>query len=343
MEISLDFGKAWQAGLGLFAVAFAQAAGTILPWLAQQMILHRWKLTAGLWPPRADRGVISQLTAYGSANLVMRLAELLAFQADQIIIVQAAGPAAVAQYHVGRFLALHSRSLINTLAMVLAPYFTDLSVQGGAAEIRAYLLRLNRWICSLAALMLAGVLALGRPFLDLWVGARYSSGEWWNRSDSVLLLFAAAMGVRALSAVPFQYLLGTRQLRIMTAALAAESVFIVAGSAAAIRWKGIAGVAAVKLASSAVLSLAVLVPYTLRQAGVPLAAYLRESLAPALLTGAATAAAGWLLRHSLVLHSWPAFFLAATASAAAGAAAFMAVCTREDREFISRKLRSPLG
>lgn len=332
-----------QAGMGLFSVAFAQAMGTMLPWVAQQWILHRWKLAPGLWPPKLERSLVARMTSYGGANLLMRISELLSFQADQIIIVQAAGPAAVAQYHVGRFLALHSRSLTNVLCMVQAPYFTALSVSGQTADLQRYLLRLNRWICALSFLLLAGVLSFGGPFLALWVGARYVSGDWWNRSDTVLAFFACAMAFRALSSVPYQFLLGTRRLKFVTAVLALEALLVLGGGIVAVRWKGIAAVALVKLITSFWSSVIMLAPYALREAGVPIRTYLGRSLLPALLTGAATGVAGILLRLALPLTAWPQLVFAATLAAAAGAATFLLVSTPEDREFMLRKLRSPMG
>lgn len=331
-----------ESGFGLFSVALAQAFGTVLPWLTQQIVIQRWGLTAGLWPPRIERALASKLMSYGGANFLMRICELLTFQSDQIIIVQALGPAAVAQYHVGRFLALHTRSLVSVLSMVLAPYFTTLSVTGDLEQIKEYFIRLNRWICALAAVLAAGVIVLGRPFLVLWVGERYVIGNWWTRSDIVLLFFALAMAFRALSAVPFQFLLGTRRLRFATTVLLLESIALVGAGIFVVRWQGIAAIAVIKLVSSVILSAAFVV-YSIQEAGVRPSAYLAQSLAPALLTGASTAAMALFLRHWLVLSNWPVFFLAASLSAAAGAAAFLLMSTAEDREFIRRKLRSPLG
>lgn len=339
----LVFG-AIQAKLSLLAVALLQGLGTMLPWIVQQWVLRRWQLTRGLWPPRVCREHARELVSYGGANLVMRVCELLTFQFDQLLIVQAAGPVPVARYHIGRFLGLHSRSLVSTVSTVLAPYFTALKTGGQEAEMRVFFLRLNRWINSLAALLVAGVICLGEPFLRLWVGKAYVEGEWWNRSDAVLVLFALAMGVRSLSAVPYQFLLGTRRLRVLTLASIAEALLVVAGGAVAVRWKGIAGVAAVKLAASVLAASGILVPYSVREAGIRAGEYLRRSLAPALVTAAATAAAGLGMRALLPLAGWAEFFAAAAVSGAAGAAAFLVVGTSaEDREFIRRKLRNPLG
>lgn len=331
-----------ESGLGLFAVALAQGLGAILPWIVQQSIIQRWGLTAHLWPPRVERPLASRLLSYGGANFVMRISELLTFQSDQIIIVQALGPAAVAQFHVGRFLALHSRSLVSVLSMVLAPYFTTLSVTGEHQQIKDYFLRLNRWILALASLLAAGVILLGQPFLVLWVGQRFVIGDWWKRSDIVLLFFALAMAFRALSAVPFQFLLGTRRLRFATTVLLLESLALVGTGVFVVRWQGIAGIAILKLVSSVLISGAFVV-YSLQEAEVRASDYLRQSLAPALLVGAATAGAAAFLRHWLVISSWPVFFLAASFSAAAGAGAFLLSSTAEDREFMLRKLRTPLG
>ncbi len=332
-----------RAGMGLFGVAASQAFGTMLPWAAQQFLLNRWKLTANLWPPRLDRAIVSQLTSYGSANLMMRISELLAFQADQIVIVQAAGPAAVAHYHIGRYLALHTRSFTNVLSAVLAPYFTALSVSSSPDMLRAFLLRTNRWICSISFLILGGVLSLGGPFLSLWVGPKYVAGDWWSRSDVVLAVFALAMAFRTLVSVPYQYLLGTRRLRFVTAVIGVEAIFVVCAGVAAVRWRGIAAVALAKLISSIGIAVFALVPYALRESGIRLSDYLFRSLAPALLTGAAAGIAAAFLQRWLVISSWPVLFLAAILSAAAGAAAFLLFSTAEDREFMLRKLRTPLG
>lgn len=302
----LVFG-AVQAKLSLLAVALVQGLGTMLPWIAQQWILRRWRLMTGLWPPRIGWRQARELIHFGGASLLIRICELLTFQFDQVLIVQAAGPVPVARYHIGRFLGLHSRSLIATVSAVLAPYFTAQSTAGDAEAMRAFFLRLNRWINSLAALLLAGVICLGEPFLRLWVGAAYVEGDWWNRSDTVLGLFALAMAVRSLGAVPLQFLLGTRRLRILTLSSAAEALMVVAGGALAVRWKGIAAVAAVKLATSLLVSAGILLPHSLREAGIRASEYFRQSLLPALVTAAATAAAGLALRSLLPLTGWAGF------------------------------------
>ena len=226
--------------------------------------------------------------------------------------------------------------------MVLAPYFTTLSVSGGKEEVKDYLLRLNRWIFALAAMLAAGVIALGQPFLVLWVSGRFVAGDWWARSDIVLLFFALAMAFRALSSVPYQFLLGTRRLRFATAILLLESLFLISTGVFAVRWRGIAALALLKLVSSVALAAAFTI-YSIRESGGRAGEYARQSLAPGLLTGAATAAMAALLRSSLDLSSWPVFFFAAFLSSAAGAAAFAASATGGDREFILRKLRSPLS
>jgi len=333
-----------EAGLSLVFVAMFQAAGTVLPWAIQQAILGKWGLTSSLWPPRIQRDLAARLASYGSANLVMHVCGMVTFQSDQILIIQVAGPSAVAFYTIGRYVAYHSRSLINVVTMVLAPYFTALTVQQDSAEARRFFLRLDCWINSLAALLLGGVISMGRPFLDLWVGPRYSSGDFWIRSDVVLMFFALAMWLRAATAVPYQYLLGSRRLRLLTAAVAVESVFVLGFGIVAVRWKGVAAVALVKLVSSFLLAFAALVPDALRGLRIPAREYLRRSLAPAWMVGSATVGSGLLLARWMTLSNWALFFAAAAMTGAAGALTFwFAVAGPEDREFIRRKLRSPLG
>lgn len=333
-----------QARVSLMAVALVQGLGTMLPWIAQQWVLGRWQLLTGLWPPRIVWRQARELMTFGGATLVIRVCELLTFQFDQVLIVQAAGPVAVSRYHVGRFLGLHTRSLVASISAVLAPYFTSQSTSGDAAAMRAFFLRLNRWMSSLAALLLAGVICLGEPFLRLWVGTSYVEGEWWNRSDVVLVLFALAMALRSLASVPLQFLLGTRRLRVLTLSSVAEALLVVAGGAVAVRWKGIAAVAAVKLLASMLVACGVLLPHSLREAGIRSSEYFRHSLWPALVTAAATAAAGLAMRGLLPLAGWAQFFAAAAFTGAAGAAAFVSVgASSEDRELLRRKLRHPLG
>jgi len=333
-----------RAGLSLFAVAVFQGAGTLLPWVIQQAVLNKWGLTSCLWPPRIRRDLAGRLASYGSANLAMQVCGILTFQSDQVLIIQAAGPSAVALYTIGRYVAYHARSLIGVVTTVLSPYFTALTVQQDGAEARRFFLRLDCWINSLAALLLGGVISMGRPFLDLWVGPRYTSGDFWGRSDVVLLFFALAIWARAATAVPYQYLLGSRRLRLLTAALAAESVFVLGSGIVAVRWKGVAAVALVKLVSSFLLAFAALVPDALRGLRIPAREYLRRSLAPALLVGGATIAAGLLLVRWAPVSNWAMFFAAAAMAGSAGALTFwFAIAGPEDREFIRRKLRNPLG
>jgi O-antigen/teichoic acid export membrane protein len=307
-------------------------------------MIARWGLTAGFWPPRLDPALMRRMAGYGGANLVMRICELLTFQCDQILIVQAVGPAAVAQYQVGRFLALHSRSFVTAVTMVLAPYFTALSAAGEQREARDFFLRLAKWIHSLAAVLLAGIICLGQVFLRLWVGPQYTAGDWWGRSDVVLVIFALAMAIRSFAAVPYQFLLGTRRLRVLTLVSVVEAVFVVAGGAVGVRWNGIAALALVKLISSLFFVAAVLVPYSLREIQVDFGEYFRKSVLPGLLAGIATVATALWMAHLVAPAGWASFFASAAASGAAGAAAFILFGTGpKDREFIRRKLHTPMG
>ncbi|MBK9171088.1 MAG: oligosaccharide flippase family protein [Bryobacterales bacterium] len=303
---------------GIVAVATVQACSAALAWGFHLVQLRRLNYRLHLWPPDFTMARVRDILRFGSANLTMTLTQVALLQTDLLVIGRIAGAMAVARYTIGRYLGFHLLTLVSSMAATLPTAFTHFATVGDREGLRKLYLDASACIGAGACLLAAGIIVFGEPFIRLWVGPTYTQGPWWDRSDAVLYMMTAAMLVRGAGSVPMQYLFGIRRLRPLIIVRVLESVVHLAGSIVFVSWLGLAGVALVKLAVSAASHVLFVFPVTLRLAGIPILVFCKVVLIPMAATGAATAAAGLVLKTWFPPATWPAFFADCAAAGACG-------------------------
>lgn len=330
-------------GGGLLQVALAQASGTVLIWILQRYALHRLGYRLHLFPFGRMSSKTGDLFRYGSANLTLNVAQLFILQMDLLVIGSIIGAGAVAHYHIGRFLGFHLLSLIGALTMTLPPSFTHFISSGDQISLKRLYRKASEMTGAITSLMAAGILVFGSDFLRLWMGEKYVTGDWWNRSDTVLLLMTIAMYARCIGSVSNQYLLGSRQMRFFIKVRVTEAVVNLIASVLLLKTLGIAGVALAKVIVSLSSHFALIIPYALRKIGVSRAEYAGMA-ARWLMIAAATAGTGMLAKLAQDPRNWSLFFAEAGAAGAAGALAmWFAVLSMEEREAIIGRVKGTFG
>jgi O-antigen/teichoic acid export membrane protein len=324
-----------KAGGGLLAVVIAQASGSILGWTLQLLSVRRLGYRFRLLPPVVRSSKTAELYRIGGANVVISISQLIGFGMDNVIIARVIGTAAVTQFQIGRYLAVHAANFVASLSMTLAPVFTQHAAREDHDAIRRLYIDSSRMLLALFALIATGILIFGKSFILLWMGEKYLRGDWWQRSDSVLSLMTAALLVRSPSLVAVQYLLGTRQLAFLTKMRMAEAVINLSVSIFLARTFGIAGVALSRLMIGVMGGAVFIVPYALRRMGLPLSTALPQIVLPAAVVGGVTAACGAALRSISEPLAWRVFFGEVTITGAIGGAVlfFVGLSAEKRREY----------
>lgn len=120
-----------------------------------------------------DGATAKSLFSYGASSFVIRIADLLRFQADAPVVAGFVGLAAVTHYKVAGTLALYFVQLMNAGTEAFPSIF---SRQEGARNYDA-LQRTFFFSSKIAACVAAfigfGLIAWGKPFITRWMGYRY--------------------------------------------------------------------------------------------------------------------------------------------------------------------------
>jgi O-antigen/teichoic acid export membrane protein len=298
----LRVGLLWwvlQRGDGLVAVALvcflAQAAmllmGTVLAFRLLPWVRLRWR--------HCTRTTLRALMSFSFWAFLMSIASRLIFTADNVVVAIVLGPVAVAFYGIGSAIADQMRNGMFTVAMLYAP----LAAQINALRDRQGLARLLGRGTRIAMLLcLPGVLAMaaiGRPFLQFWLGADYAA-----RTTPVLVLLCLSGATYVLALTCNQVLTGMNRHRLSARISLAEAASNLGLSVFLAMKMGEVGVAWGTLLPATVCEGILLPICTCRLLGVRYGAYYREALLRPLLAGVPLAL--WLLwmRWSELVRGW---------------------------------------
>jgi O-antigen/teichoic acid export membrane protein len=311
---------ALRAGAGLVTVATIQASRVVLVWAGQVYCLHRLGFRTRLWPPTFLSSYTKRLYTYGSATFVINIAVLVGFSVDLLIISRVLGLADVSRFHIGRYLGMHLGSLIGTVSATLATVFTHRATTGDTNGARHLYMQASRVLGALTLLTGSGILVFGGSFLRLWMGEKYITGYWWNRSDVVLMFMTIATMIGCLSVVSYQYVLGTGRLGFLTRTTVVQALANLVGSIGASFLLGAAGIALSRMVVTVAASV-ILISYCLKLLDIERAVYFNRIVAPIIPVGVTTAAVGIVCVSVRQPTSWIMLLAEAVLAGGVGATA----------------------
>jgi O-antigen/teichoic acid export membrane protein len=260
------------------------------------------------------------LYTYGTANFVINIAVLVGFSVDLLIISRVLGLAEVSRFHIGRYLGMHLGSLIGTVSATLATVFTHHATRGDNNGARHLYMQASRLLGALTLLTGSGILVFGSSFLRLWMGEKYITGYWWNRSDVVLMFMTIASMLGCLALVSYQYVLGTGRLRFLTRTTVIQSIASLTGSIGASFLLGAAGIALARMVVT-VASTTIFIWYCLKILDIQTVVYFNRIVAPVISVGLATAAVGIVCVSVRQPTSWIMLLAEAVLAGGVGATA----------------------
>jgi O-antigen/teichoic acid export membrane protein len=311
------------------------------------MWLYAWR-TARRLEPRASiliadvrRARLREVASYGLTTLGLSLSLMLIDRIDGVVIGAVLGTASVTFFVIGQSLTVYLAQGVFSVTLAFTPFFAHLSGIDDAGRSRELFFAGTRASSLVAGLIAGGLIAFGRAFLSLWVGDRYVTGLWTDRSDVVMLLLLLATLPKLLLSTGHQYLFGTNQHGKLARVQWAEAVTKLIGTIALVRPLGIAGAAIASVIPS-VLVHSWIVPRILSKAfGISHRELVLRGQSPGVVALVVTAAAGSLVQSVLPADSWVhlAIGVAATTSVAAMVVWYGAL-TRAERARIAGALEA---
>lgn len=149
-----------------------------------------------------DPAKIRMLLAIGSRFLVLGIVTSVALNADNVIIAQKLGAAAVTEYAIPAKLASVLGLMVTTLFLPLWPANGEAIARGDYAWVRASTLRMSLLGGLVVAIAGLCLVLLGKPIMMLWMGRNFSDQQ-------MVLAFLCAMFSIMAFVSPFNMLLNS--------------------------------------------------------------------------------------------------------------------------------------
>jgi O-antigen/teichoic acid export membrane protein len=198
--VKFGFGIEWVVALNVATSLLAfgglvYAAKRVLPGLSVKPVL-RGKMTR-------------RILRFGGYTVLSRLAYVINFQGDKVLVGVLLGASYVTFYTVPVTLTQRVMEVISRLAYVTFPLFSELQGRKNLDQIRDLYLSASRIILFFATAIALPLLIFGNRFLAAWMGPEFE-----RNAGLVVQLSTAALYLMAMSQVPSLVLNGLGHVRI---------------------------------------------------------------------------------------------------------------------------------
>jgi O-antigen/teichoic acid export membrane protein len=329
-----------RAGGGLVSFVVLQGAISLLRWMVEAWMVRSTGIAHNLvFPIRWNRSIMRDCISFGMGNTVINISQMVANQLDLVVIATFLGTSRVTAFYLGRTICSYYADLISTITRTFTPHITHLHASGQSQELLDFYLRVSRLAALLSTWLMVGILAYGRPFLTLWVGESYVTGEIYNRSDIVLYVMVTGLFFRTLQSMAWQVLMGSRELRFLTWINVAEAASNLSLSLLLVRPYGLLGVAAGTAIPMWICYGLVMPAYVVGKYEVGWRIYIQAVVRPVVFTCVVFGLICWLVERQFYPHTWLQLFGSATV-----ASLIHFICTstleltRPERQMIAAKI-----
>ena len=329
-----------RAGGGLIEFTLLQGGIGVSRWLLEAWVVRRTGLGHRLlFPIRWNRRIVRDFMRFGAGNTVINVCQQIANQLDLVVIATFLGTGFVTVFYLARTVCSYYADLISTITQSFTVHITHLHARGEHDELLGFYLRVSRLVALVSTWLMVGIVAYGRPFLALWVGEAYVSGDTHRRADLILYLMVTGLYCRTLQSMAWQVLMGSRELTFLTRINIAEAVSNLLLSVILVRHFGLLGVAAGTAIPMWICYGVVMPLYMLRKYKIRKRDYVRAVVRPAIFTCVVFGLICFLIQTRLYPQTWLQFFASATvASLAYFACAALLELTSEEVRAVALKL-----
>lgn len=341
---SIGIAVALSLGGGLVALACTQLAGKAVVWTVAYTTTRRLLPDLSVRPAYWSRSWLTDISRYGGGNFVINVAAVVINRLDLLIVGTFLGMAQVTYYAVAQTLTFYVSGAVANLTQAFTMHFTHLHSIGDGERLRKLYMVGVRIAAVVAILTTVYVMVFGSPFLRLWLGERFVTGDWRQRSDIVLFILLSGRLPFYLQGISRQLLLAARRIRFLSTVQVGEALANVTLSLLLVQRFGLAGVAIGTLVPTLVSNVLLIPPYVLREIGIGPAKFFSHGIGRSALAGLMVAIISWMIARVIPPIDWGAFFTGASLAGTAGLASIYAVVLNEDerarvRRFMERSVR----
>ena len=304
-------------GFGLLQIVWynivVTAIGVVIYWLLVRRLAPALRIRPVLRPE-----MLKQVISFGMYSVLSRIAYLINYHADRLVIGALLGIAGVTYYVVPFTMVSRLTSITVRIGQVIFPAISELQGQKRYGAINELYVVASRVICAVAISICIPLAIFGRRLLTLWMGPDFGQNAGW-----VMVLVTLALFFSALTNVPSYVVEGLGLPRISGFAAFGCALLNVGLAIVLAKPFGITGVAAAFLAGNAVIAPLFIGYVNGRVLNLPLWSTLREAYLKPLLCGLLTLTPFMFIRQELIGNLFLLLAVVASSSVCYLAACFL--------------------
>lgn len=264
------------AGFGVVTLVASTTAISLLSYLAYAAAARHTFPTMRISPSRFSGRHVREVTAFSLYLFLISIAYHASTNVDNVIIGAYVSASAIAVYTVAVRLSEYQRQFCGQFTGLLFPLVVRFHARQDAEALQATLVDGTRIALGLVAGVTLGLIAFGRPLIQLWMGPGFEG-------TVVPLYILALAGIVMVAQGPTgTILLGVGRHRLVAWSSVAEIAGNIILSVALVGRFGLTGVAIGTAVPFAIINALVLMPVACRAVNVPLRIFLRNATVPTL-------------------------------------------------------------
>jgi O-antigen/teichoic acid export membrane protein len=286
-------------GLGLVPLALVYSGATVAREIAKTVVVARLDPDLRISLKSFRPGRIREITTFSIYFFIGNLSFDVVHQSDSLVIGFFLGTTAVALYDIPLRLIRVVRNLTYQFNQVLLPAAADLEARTDADKLRQVVIQGTKITLGITVLLVTALVALGQPFIRLWVGPDFLSAY------PVLLVLSYIIIAAALADTVDTYMLATRYQKIAAAVCVANMVVNAAISIVLVQRLGIIG-AAIGTAIPITGATAFSVVFSCRALGLTFWDFVRSAVLAPFVSSLPAGAMYWAMRSWYSPDNWVA-------------------------------------
>jgi O-antigen/teichoic acid export membrane protein len=306
------------AGGGLVAIALTQLTGKAVVWLVAFRATRRLLPDLRVRPTSWNRASLRRIAGYGGGNFIINISLMVINRMDLLVVGAVLGVRHVTFYTIGQMLVTYASGAVSNITRAFTMHFAHLHSSGDHERLRKLYLDGVRHSASLAIPLTVYLLAFGTPFIRLWLGPEYVTGDWRMRSDVILAILIVGKLPRFVQSISWQLLFGAHKVAFLTKLQVGEAIANAVLSLSLVHLLGMPGVALGTFIPVLISNFLFLPPYVLREFGFTFREYITRGLGRPILVGLVLAALSLMLVVSSPPATWTSFFMKAAIAGGAG-------------------------
>jgi O-antigen/teichoic acid export membrane protein len=183
-----------RASYPLLKMACVVLAGSLIQTAIMALTIRMLRRASRFGVRYFDKGTVKELLHYGFKSTIIRASEGLLKRLVGFSIAHTAGVGKIVFFAMPNRLIEYAQSFVAEAALPLTPYYANIAGRGDRQAVVDAWLETTR-VCQVAVFGLAaGTLALGSPFIAVWIGSDVAANSRWVFLILAFCLFSPAIG-----------------------------------------------------------------------------------------------------------------------------------------------------